>query len=336
MKLAVADDDDLALPRPVLLHHLGLDDEVVAAVDWWDLDRTVEPDHLTSLYVPGPVPVDRSAGGEVAQLVALMDTLRERCPWDRAQTHGSLMPHLVEETYEVLDALADAATADGGPTAGRRTRHLARGAGRPALPDRLPRPAGRRGGRFDLADVARGVHDKLVHRHPHVFGDVGRRQRGPGRRQLGGDQEEREGPQQRHRGHPRRAARPDARDQAGAQGARRSAWSPTTRRRARSATALAALSRRGRGHRSRSPTTRCRPTPAISTARWASSSSPWRTWPSASASTPNRRCATARCALRADILAAEGVPEPAGGQPLALCPGVPPGATPKERCREHH
>ena len=40
------------LPRPVLLHHLGLEDEVVAAVDWWDLDRTVEPDHLTSLYIP--------------------------------------------------------------------------------------------------------------------------------------------------------------------------------------------------------------------------------------------------------------------------------------------
>ena len=40
------------------------------------------------------------------RLVALMDTLRERCPWDRAQTHASLMPHLVEESYEVLDALA--------------------------------------------------------------------------------------------------------------------------------------------------------------------------------------------------------------------------------------
>ena len=40
------------MPRPVILHHLGLDDELVVEVDWWDLDRTVEPDHLTSLYVP--------------------------------------------------------------------------------------------------------------------------------------------------------------------------------------------------------------------------------------------------------------------------------------------
>ena len=103
----------------MLLHHLGLDDEVVAVVDWWELDRTVEPDHLTSLYVPALADRGRlSAGAEVARLVALMDTLRERCPWDRAQTHASLMPHLVEECYEVLDALV------GARRAGRWRRRL--------------------------------------------------------------------------------------------------------------------------------------------------------------------------------------------------------------------
>ena len=105
----------------------------------------VEPDHLTSLYVPAlPRPAERSAGAEVARLAALMDTLRERCPWDRAQTHASLMPHLVEECYEVLDALAApgrAATPRTGAAA-----HLRGGAGRPAVPDRLPCPPGRRGG----------------------------------------------------------------------------------------------------------------------------------------------------------------------------------------------
>ncbi len=115
VKLAAPDDDGVELPRPVLLHHLGLEDEVVAAVDWWELDRTVEPDHLTSLYIPASVPAGgRAAGDEVARLVALMDTLRERCPWDSVQTHASLMPHLVEESYEVLDALAGAGR---GPTA---------------------------------------------------------------------------------------------------------------------------------------------------------------------------------------------------------------------------
>ncbi len=59
VKLALPDDEDLEPPRPVLLHHLGLDDEVVVAVDWWELDRTLEPDHLTSLYIPAFVPERR-------------------------------------------------------------------------------------------------------------------------------------------------------------------------------------------------------------------------------------------------------------------------------------
>ena len=103
MKLGAPGGDDDPRPRPVLLHHLGLDDEVVVAVDWWELDRTLEPDHLTSVYVPAGG--GRAVGEEMARLAVLMDTLRERCPWDRAQTHASLMPHLVEECYEVLDAL---------------------------------------------------------------------------------------------------------------------------------------------------------------------------------------------------------------------------------------
>ncbi len=168
VKLALPDDDSEELPRPVLLHHLGLEDEVVAAVDWWELDRTVEPDHLTSLFVPGPIRTDgRSAGDEVARLVALMDTLRERCPWDRAQTHESLMPHLVEESYEVLDALAGlrAGTADA-------DAHLQEELGDLLFQIVFHAHLADETGRFDLADVARGVHDKLVHRHPHVFGDV--------------------------------------------------------------------------------------------------------------------------------------------------------------------
>ncbi len=51
VKLAL-DDATTAPPRPVILHHLGLPDEIVVPVDWWELDRTIEPDHLTSLYIP--------------------------------------------------------------------------------------------------------------------------------------------------------------------------------------------------------------------------------------------------------------------------------------------
>jgi len=177
VKLAAPDDDDAALPRPVLLHHLGLEDEVVVAVDWWELDRTVEPDHLTSLYIPSSAPADgRAAGDEVAQLVVLMDTLRERCPWDSAQTHASLMPHLVEESYEVLDALAGLAEVEadaGAEDAGAEAyAHLEEELGDLLFQIVFHARLADEAGRFDLADVARRVHDKLVHRHPHVFGDV--------------------------------------------------------------------------------------------------------------------------------------------------------------------
>lgn len=110
IKLAL-EDPVAEPPQPVILHHLGLPDQAVIPVDWWELDRTIEPDHLTSVYLPPGTPplggADDGPSVEVANLVALMDTLRERCPWDRAQTHASLMPHLVEECYEVLDALAE-------------------------------------------------------------------------------------------------------------------------------------------------------------------------------------------------------------------------------------
>ncbi len=170
VKLAVADEADRRLPRPVLLHHLGLPDEVVVTVDWWELDRTLEPDHLTSLYVPAlPPAADRRTGEEMARLAVLMDTLRERCPWDRAQTHASLMPHLVEECYEVLDALA----ALGGPDATDDVyAHLQEELGDLLFQIVFHARLADEEGRFDLAAVARGVHDKLVHRHPHVFGDV--------------------------------------------------------------------------------------------------------------------------------------------------------------------
>jgi tetrapyrrole methylase family protein / MazG family protein len=170
VKLGLPDIVGAAAPDPVILHHLGLPDEMVASVGWWELDRTVEPDHLTSLYVPAwAPPAGPSAGEDVERLVELVDTLRERCPWDRAQTHASLMPHLVEECYEALDALA---ALDGRVAEAAAYGHL-----REELGDLLfqivfhARLSGE-AGQFGLGDVARGVHDKLVHRHPHGFGQV--------------------------------------------------------------------------------------------------------------------------------------------------------------------
>ena len=86
----------------VVLQRLGLPDEQVFQVAWADLDHAVVPDHLTSLYVAElGAPIAR----EVAQFADLATELRRRCPWDQEQTHQSLRGHLLEETYEVLEAL---------------------------------------------------------------------------------------------------------------------------------------------------------------------------------------------------------------------------------------
>ena len=172
IKLSGQPDDEAPRADVVILHHLGLADEQVATVKWWDMDRTLAPDHLTSLYIPARQSV-ASAELEMARLEELVRTLRAQCPWDRAQTHGSLMPHLVEESYEVLDALSaldDAAAADG--DSGPAFVHLEEELGDLLFQIVFHACLAQESGQFTLADVARGVHDKLVHRHPHVFGDV--------------------------------------------------------------------------------------------------------------------------------------------------------------------
>jgi len=146
-----------------VLQRLGGPTEAVFTVEWADLDRSFEPDHLTALWLgelAAPV------ASEVARFDELVHTLRERCPWDREQTHLTLTRHLVEESYELMDAI------DQLGDEGEGDELLAE-----ELGDLLFQVvfhatlAGERGA-FTLADVARGIHDKLVHRHPHVFGDV--------------------------------------------------------------------------------------------------------------------------------------------------------------------
>src|SRR5215467_15896992 len=98
------------------------------------------------------------------RLVEVMDTLRVNCPWDAKQTHESLAPYLLEECYEALETL------EGGDPAELRDE----------LGDVLlqvvfhARVAAERtdGAGFDIDDVATGIVEKLVRRHPHVFGDV--------------------------------------------------------------------------------------------------------------------------------------------------------------------
>jgi XTP/dITP diphosphohydrolase len=104
------------------------------------------------------------AGARLLELVAVMDRLRRDCPWDARQTHDSLAPFLLEETYEALEAL------EGGDSAAIREE----------LGDVLlqvvfhARVAAERtdGTGYTIDDVAGGIIAKLTRRHPHVFADV--------------------------------------------------------------------------------------------------------------------------------------------------------------------
>lgn len=152
----------------VVLHHLGLADERVLHTTWQSLDRLEREhglvvDHLTSLYVPQ---LAEPVAGEMAKLHQLARTLREQCPWDREQTHGSLVRYLIEETYEVVDAL-NALDIDDPTTDESLIEEL----GDLLYQIEFHATIAEQEGRFSLADVARTTREKLVRRHPHVFAD---------------------------------------------------------------------------------------------------------------------------------------------------------------------
>ena len=130
---------------------------------WSELDRAVEADHLTCVYVPRSaspsVPATSASTSSPARCAA--------CPWDREQTHASLVPYLVEETFELVDALA-ALDPDDPATEDAVIEEL----GDVLYQIEFHATIAEQAGRFSIADVTAGIHDKLVRRHPHVFGDV--------------------------------------------------------------------------------------------------------------------------------------------------------------------
>lgn len=100
---------------------------------------------------------------EFTELVEVMARLRSKtgCPWDREQDHASLKPYLLEETYEALEAI-DAGDDD----------ELRKELGDVLLQVVFHAQIAAEEGRFTVGDVCRAIVDKLVHRHPHVFGDT--------------------------------------------------------------------------------------------------------------------------------------------------------------------
>jgi MazG family protein len=98
---------------------------------------------------------------ELTRLVTIVDRLRDGCPWDREQTLATMAPCAQEEAAEVADAVASG-----------RDDHVCEELGDLLMNVFLMGRIAEQAGRFGLADVARRIGDKLVHRHPHVFGDV--------------------------------------------------------------------------------------------------------------------------------------------------------------------
>ena len=158
----VLSDIKLAVEEPpsesvTVLQRLGLPDESIQQVEWVDLDRSFTPDHLTSLWIPT---LGAPVAAEVVRFDELMRRLRVEDPWKAEQTHDSLKRFLLEEAYEVFEAI-DAYDPDSGEGAEELCAEL----GDLLYQVVFHSAIGAEAGWFTLADVAASIHDKLVARH---------------------------------------------------------------------------------------------------------------------------------------------------------------------------
>ena len=95
------------------------------------------------------------------RLLDVMDTLRRECPWDKKQTNESLRPNTIEEVYELSDALLQDIPLEIKKELGDVLLHIV-----------FYSKIGEEKGLFDVADVCHSLCDKLIYRHPHIYGDV--------------------------------------------------------------------------------------------------------------------------------------------------------------------
>lgn len=95
------------------------------------------------------------------RLLDVMDELREKCPWDRKQTNESLRANTIEETYELTEAIINNDEEEIKKELGDLLLHIV-----------FYSKIGEEKGTFDVADVCNAICDKLIYRHPHVFGDI--------------------------------------------------------------------------------------------------------------------------------------------------------------------
>ena len=139
-----------------LIHAAGTGAQSVEEMPLHEIDRSERTAHLTTLYVP-PLP------GALEEFQETIARLRapEGCPWDREQTHLSIRGNLLEEAYEVLEALDR-----------EDPRELAEELGDLLLQILLHAQIATEAGDFRMADVIGGIDEKIHRRHPHVFGSA--------------------------------------------------------------------------------------------------------------------------------------------------------------------
>ncbi len=134
--------------------------EKVVEIPLYELDRLDWLDHLTCLWLP---PGSAKKARKLDYLAEIMEQLRSEngCPWDREQTHQSLQACLLEESYEVIDAIQN-----------QDMDNLCEELGDLLLQVVFHAQLAKEDNNFDLGDVIEGISQKMIRRHPHVFGQV--------------------------------------------------------------------------------------------------------------------------------------------------------------------
>ncbi|WP_078378383.1 bifunctional methyltransferase/pyrophosphohydrolase YabN [Sutcliffiella halmapala] len=140
----------------------GSSEEKITEVPLYELDRVAELNNLTSVYVPA-VKEEELLFRQFSSFRQTISILRgpNGCPWDQKQTHESLKKYLIEEAYELIDAIDDG-DIDG----------IIEELGDVLLQVMLHAQIGEDDGYFSIDEVIQGVNEKMIRRHPHVFGDT--------------------------------------------------------------------------------------------------------------------------------------------------------------------
>ena len=158
VKLALSDylEDEAQI---IYIRNAGIKgQEEVRRIPLWSLDRQEDVDHLTSVFIER-----ESVSPVFNDFRRTIDALRNPggCPWDREQTHESLRRYLIEEAYEVTDAITQGDMDD-----------VREELGDVLLQVLLHSRIAQENGDFTINDVIRTVNEKMINRHPHVFGEL--------------------------------------------------------------------------------------------------------------------------------------------------------------------